>query len=112
MAYQATLRYARITPRKLRYIVDLVRGKNVSQALQVLTLNPRRGAAFLIKVIKSAMANAAVNNPDVDEESLYIAQAMVESGSIIKRWRAAPMGRAAPIKKRTSHVKVILEEKK
>lgn len=111
MAYQATLRHARITPRKLRYVADLVRGKKVSQALQILTLNPRRGAVFLIKLIKSAMANATIN-PDVDEESLYITRAVVESGPIIKRWRAAPMGRAAPIKKRTSHVKVLLEEKK
>lgn len=111
MAYQATLRYARIAPRKLRLVIDSVRGKKVIHALQLLTLSPRRGAPFLIKLIKSAMANALVNS-NVDEESLYIKRAVVEVGPVLKRWRAAPMGRAAPIKKRTSHARVILEERK
>ena len=107
MTYQATLRYARITPRKLRYVMDLVRGKKVSHALQVLSLNPRRGAPFLLKLIKSAVANAVID-PEVDEGSLYITKAVVEPGPTIKRWRTAPMGRGVPIKKRTSHAKVIL----
>jgi large subunit ribosomal protein L22 len=111
MIYQATLRYARITPRKLSYVMDLVRGKNVGEARQILGLNTRRGAAFLIKLLKSAVANATVN-PDVNEDNLYIKQALVEAGPVMKRWRTAPMGRGVPIKKRLSHAKIMLEEKK
>ena len=91
--------------------MDLVRGKKVTEALQILSLTPRRGSYFLIKLIKSATANALIN-PDISEEGLYIRKAVVEPGPTMKRWRTAPMGRGMPIKKRTSHATVILEEAK
>ena len=110
MEYKAILRYARISPRKLRLVVDLIRGKNVHEALELLSLTSKRGAYFLIKLVKSALANATVN-PDVNEEQLYLAKVIVGEGPILKRWRAAPRGRGVPIKKRMSHATVVLGEK-
>lgn len=109
MEYRASLRYIRITPRKLRLVADLIRGKNVRQAQAILSVSPKRGAYFLGKLLKSALANAE-QNPDVDLDQLRISQLRVESGPILKRWRAAPRGRAVPIKKRTSQVTIVLTE--
>ena len=111
MEYSARLRYARISARKMRLVADLIRGKNVNQALDDLHFSNRRGAVFLQKLLRSAVANAS-QNPDVNVEQLYINLIMVGDGPILKRFKAAAMGRAAPIQKRTSHVTIGLTEHK
>ncbi|MEK7449756.1 MAG: 50S ribosomal protein L22 [Planctomycetota bacterium] len=109
MDYSATLRYARITPRKLRLVADLIRGKNVTKALDTLHFCSKRGAYFLQKLLRSAVSNAT-QNPEVNTDRLFIKQIMVGDGPIIKRSRAASMGRSSPLKKRTSHVTINLTE--
>lgn len=106
--YEAILRYAPIAPRKLRYTVDQIRGKNVNQALTALRVIPKRGAYYVNKVLNSAVANASNLDTDLDADNLFVAEARVDPGPIRKRWRAAPMGRAMPIKKRTSHIFIAL----
>ncbi len=106
--YEAILRYAPIAPRKLRYTVDQIRGKNVNLALSALRIIPRRGAYYVHKVLNSAVANASNLDTDLDADNLFVAEARVDPGPIRKRWRSAPMGRAVPIKKRTSHIFIAL----
>ncbi len=106
--YVAILRYAPIAPRKLRYTVDQIRGKNVNLALSALKIIPRRGAYYIHKLLNSAVANASNLNTDLDADNLFVAEARVDPGPVRKRWRSAPMGRAVPIKKRTSHIFIAL----
>lgn len=106
--YKAVLRYAPIAPRKLRYTVDQIRGKNVNRALSVLRVIPKRGAYYVNQVLNSALANASTLDADLDADNLFVAEARVDPGPIRKRWRTAPMGRAVPIKKRTSHIYITL----
>ena len=104
---RAVLRYARVTPRKARQIVDLIRGRRVEEALQILQFIPRRAAPMVAKLLRSAIANAEQKNlGDVDE--LVVAQAYVDQGPALKRYKAGPMGRAMPRKKYTSHITVVL----
>ncbi|MBI4713293.1 MAG: 50S ribosomal protein L22 [Planctomycetes bacterium] len=110
MSYQAKLNYARITPRKLRLVVDLIRGKKAVDAQKILRYSTKRAAAFIYKLLNSAIANATVN-PNVTADNLYVAKVTVGCGPIIKRWRSAPQGRAVPIKKRTSHTTLVLDER-
>ncbi len=108
---RAILRYSRISSRKAEIVADLVRKMQVERALDKLKFVPKRGARLLEKVIRSAVANAT-QNPDIgDIDNLYIREIRVGAGPTMKRFRPAPMGRATPIRKRTSHVTVILEEK-
>lgn len=111
MEYKAILRYARITPRKARRIVQLVRGKKAGDALLSLKFMPYRGARFLEKILKSAMSNAEQKNANVDSEDLIISTAFVDEGPVMKRVSPRAMGRANVIKKRTSHITVILTGK-
>lgn len=104
----ARLRYAPIAPRKLRYTVDQIRGKNVNQALSALRIIPKRGAYYINKLLNSAVANASNLDTDLDADNLFVAEARVDPGPLRKRWRSAPMGRAVPIKKRTSHIFIAL----
>lgn len=108
---QATLRYARITPRKLRLVADLIRGKKVEEAGNILRYCPKRGSYFILKLLNSAVANATSVSPEIDSEYLYVKYITVTPGTIIKRWRASPRGRGMPIKKRTSHAEIILDQK-
>lgn len=103
----ATARFVRISPRKLRLVADLVRGKKISDAKVVLSFTPRGGAKVIGKVISSAVANAE-NNHDMSEDDLFVSSIYVNEGPTIKRWRARAMGRAGRINKRTSHVTVKL----
>jgi len=107
---KAKLSHLRMSPRKVRLVVDLVRGKSVESALAQLTFSPKMAARPVKKLIESASANA-INNFKMDESSLYIAEIAVNEGSTIKRWRPRAHGRAAPIRKRTSHVTVVLAER-
>lgn len=110
---QATAKHVRISPQKCRLVADLIRDRYVGEALTILHFSKKKKAsAILGKVLQSAMANAQQNIPDVDVDNLYIAEVFVNQGPHWKRFRAAPMGRASRILKRTSHVHVLLEERK
>jgi large subunit ribosomal protein L22 len=119
--FSARLRHARISPQKVRYVADTVRGKNVNRALEILQATPRRAARFIHKLLKSAIANAesitSDRNLDIDVEELRVETLMVDGATPYKRFRSAPQGRAVPILKRTSHITLVLgpqpeEEKK
>ncbi|MDL1970057.1 MAG: 50S ribosomal protein L22 [Candidatus Desulfofervidaceae bacterium] len=109
MEARAVARYIRISPRKVRLVIDLVRGKKVEEALAMLEFTPKRAARVVSKLIKSAVANAE-QNPDVDVDNLYIKRIYADSGPILKRIRPRAVGRAYLIRKRTSHITVILDE--
>ncbi|MBN1222830.1 MAG: 50S ribosomal protein L22 [Candidatus Aminicenantes bacterium] len=113
MAGHAVARYMRISPQKCRLITDLIRDRFVGEALTILNFSKKKKASSIVeKVLRSAIANAQQRGPDVDVDNLYIAEVFVNQGPTWKRWRAVPMGRAARILKRTSHVSVYLEERK
>ena len=110
---RAVAKHVRISPQKCRLVADLVRDRFVGEALTILHFSRRKKASVIVeKVVRSAVANAQQKGPDVDVDNLYIAEVYVNEGPMWKRFRAAPMGRAARILKRTSHVHVYLEEKK
>lgn len=111
MKAKAVLKYSRISPHKVRLVADLVRYKPAEQALYTLKFVTKKGARILNKVIRSAVANAEQNPEVQDIDNLYISQIYVNEGPTLKRFRAAPMGRAVPIRKRTSHITVELDEK-
>ena len=109
---KAILKYARISPRKVRLVVDLIRGKAVSEAFNILKFTRRSASGVLEKVLKSAVANA--ENLEIgDPDDLTVETAFVDGGPVLKRFRARSMGRANPIKKRTSHITLVVgvEEK-
>jgi large subunit ribosomal protein L22 len=110
METRAVARFVRISPRKIRLIMDQVRGKQVGEALNMLSFAPQRGARILKKLISSAIANAE-QNTDVDVDSLFILRVYADEGPTLKRWRPRALGRATRIKKRTSHLTVILDER-
>ncbi len=109
MEAKAVLKYVRISPQKTRLVIDMVRGKGVEEAERILTFTQKKAAGIVKKVLKSAVANAAQNR-NIDENILYIKEIFVGQGPSLKRWRARAQGRAAPIKKRMSHITVILDE--
>ena len=110
---QAVSKYARISPQKCRLVADLVRERYVGEALTILRFSKKKKASAIVeKALRSAIANAQQSVPNVDVDNLFISKIFVNQGPQWKRWRAAPMGRAARILKRTSHVHVYLEEKK
>lgn len=108
MAWRATHRFARISPRKARLIIDLIRDRDVTDAMNVLRFTPNRAAGMINKVLKSAVANA--DNAEADVESLFVEEAFVDEGPTIKRWHAKDRGRVHPIMKRTSHITVVVEQ--
>ncbi|MEM6298410.1 MAG: 50S ribosomal protein L22 [Bacteroidota bacterium] len=107
----AKLRNTRIAPRKMRLIVDLIRGKLVGDALNILRFNTKKGAPYLEKLVLSAVANWENKNPDLADRiaDLYIKEIFVDGGRIIKRIQPAPQGRAHRINKRTNHVTVVVD---
>ena len=111
MESKAILKYARITPRKARRIVDLIRGKKAGEALLSLRFMPYRGSAFIEKILKSAMSNAEQKKV-VNPEEMVIEKAYVDQGPVMKRMEPRSMGRANVIRKRSSHIALILSEKK
>jgi len=106
----ATLRYAMISPRKVRIVIDLIRNKPVQEALNILKFIPKRGARFVEKLLKSAIANAE-NNYNMNVDKLYIAEIYANGGPMLKRIRPRAQGRAFLIRKRTSHITVVLKER-
>lgn len=109
MAWTATHRFARITERKARLVVDLIRGMDCNLAVSTLKFTRKRAAFFVNRVLQSAMANA--NEQEADMNSLYVAEARVDSGPIIKRFQPKDRGRAHPIQKRTSHIVISVSER-
>lgn len=107
----ATAKYVRISPRKVRLVADMVRGKSISEAKAVLSFTPKGGAEAVGKVISSAVANAE-NNFDLSGDELFIGQIYVNEGPTLKRFRPRAMGRAARIRKRTSHITVKVATRK
>jgi len=110
MEARAKLRYVRISPRKARQIVDLIRGKDTNSAVSILRFSRKKPAKIVKKVLDSAIANATQTG-EIDPDSLYVKKAFVDQGPMMKRFRAAPMGRAHMYRRRTSHITIILDEK-
>jgi large subunit ribosomal protein L22 len=110
MEAKAIAKYVRMSPIKLKPVADLVRGKDVNEALTILKFTPGKGAEIVEKVVQSALANADVKEMDTD--NLYVAEVYANQGPTMKRWRAGSQGRASIILKRSSHVGVTLREKK
>ena len=107
---QAALRRVRMSPRKARIVADLVRGRSVEEAVALLSAVPRKPAPILSKLILSAAANAGLgSDSQVDADKLFVTKITIDGGPVYKRWRPRAMGRATPIKKRTSHVNVTVE---
>lgn len=109
MESRAVAKYIRMSPQKVRLVADLVRGKKVEEAKQVLQFTRKYAAGPVRKVLTSALANAK-QNPNIDENILYVKEIFVDHGPSLKRWRARAQGRAASIKKRMSHITVVLDE--
>ena len=107
---RATAKYIRVTPRKVKIVVDLIRGKQVDQALAILAYTPKSAAPVALKVLNSAIANAE-NNLEMDRSSLYVAEAYANQGPTLKRYWARSHGRADMIKKHTSHITIVLDQK-
>jgi len=108
---RAVAKHIRISPRKAKIVVDLIRGKRVDDALAILMFTPKSASPVLIKLLNSAIANAE-NNLEMDRESLYIAEAYANQGPTLKRYWARSHGRADTIKKRTSHLTIVLDKAK
>lgn len=106
---RAIARYIRMSPRKVRAVIDLIRGKTVNEALAILANTPRAATVPVMKVLKSAIANAE-NNMNMSQDNLYIAEIYADQGPTLKRIRPRARGMAYMIRKRTSHITVVLDE--
>ena len=107
---RAQAKFVRIAPRKVQIICDMIRGKEAAYAQALMENTPKAGCELMIKVLKSAMANAE-NNFEMDPEKLYVEQAYVDAGPILKRGQPRAHGRMFRINKRTSHITVVVAEK-
>jgi len=110
MEAKAVARNIRIASRKVRLVVDLIRGKQVGEALAILKHTPKAASPVVEKLLKSAIANAE-HNYELDPNSLVVSKIFVDQGATLKRFRPRAMGRARRIHKRTSHITVVLNEK-
>jgi len=108
MEIRAAAKFIRISPRKLRLVMDQVRGRKVEDALNILSFAPQKGAHILKKLIDSAVANAE-QNAGIDVDSLYVKRLYADEGPTMKRWRPRAQGRATRIRKRTSHLTIIVD---
>lgn len=107
---KAIAKYVRISPRKVRIVMNLIRGKDIADAFAILKFTPKRGAVLIEKVLKSAVANAE-NNFDMDTDKLFVSTCFVDQGPTIKRYHPRSRGQAFSILKRTSHITVVVSEK-
>lgn len=110
MEVKASLKYARVGAQKARLVVDLVRGKNVNEAIKTLTFLNKKTAGIVKKLIESAVANAEYKKV-MDVDNLYVKTITVDQGPSLKRFRPRAQGRAFGVRKKTSHINVVLEEK-
>ena len=109
----AKLRYHHIAPRKVRLVVDLIRGKKVDAVMSQLSFSTKKSAPAILKLLKSALSNAKHNfKIDADKKDLYIKEIRVDEGPAMKRYKPAWRGTTKPFKRRTSHIMVVLGEKK
>ncbi len=113
MISSAIARFQRISPRKARVVINMVRGRDATEALQLLEFTPKSAAPIVKKLIASALANAKQKSGSVDPTSLYISKATVDQGpnSHLRRWRPRAMGRATPIVKGVSHITIELDQR-
>jgi large subunit ribosomal protein L22 len=111
MEARATSRFSRITAQKARLVVDLIRGKSVDAALGILEYSPKRGARMVAKTLKSAVANAE-HGQRVDVDALYVKRVWVDEGPTGKRFTPRAHGQATPIFKRSSHITVVVDERR
>ena len=107
---KATAKTVRVSPRKSRLVIDLIRGKSVGEAISILKFSPNKAAGIIEKVLMSAIANAE-NNFDLDVEDLVVSEAFINEGPTMKRFRPRAKGSASPINKRTSHITVVVSER-
>ena len=110
MEARAHLKYARISPRKVKIVLDLIRGKDVDMAMAILMNKPRAASELLVKLLKSAVANAE-NNYSMDTSKLYVAECFANEGPTLKRIMPRAKGSADRIFKRTSHVTIVVKER-
>ena len=110
MEVKAKLRFVRVAPRKARLVADLIRGKRSEEALNILTFTQKAAAKILIKLLKSAIANAT-QKKNIDVDRLYVKQITVDQGPTMKRFMPRALGRATTIRKRTSHIHIVLDER-
>lgn len=107
---RAVAKYVRTSPRKAGYVCNLVRGKDVQEALDILKFVPNKSASIIAKVVKSAAANAE-NNSSMDPKKLYVYKIVANQGPTLKRYKARAQGRGMAIRKRTSHIEVVVKER-
>lgn len=110
MEARAILKFIRVSPRRTRLVIDQIRGKKVEEALDILKFTPKRSAAIVAKVLRSAIANAETTQ-SVDVDRLYIKRVAVDEGGMWKRFMPRAQGRATRIRKRLSHVTVVIDER-
>lgn len=108
---KAIVKYVKISPRKVRQVVDLIRGKKLNEALAILRYTPQRASEAVTKVVKSAAANAE-NNLQMDRDELFVTSCYVDQGPTFKRFQPRAMGRADVLRKRTSHITVMVGDNK
>ena len=106
---RATLKYARISSRKVKIVADLIRGKDVDEALAIVKYTPKASSEIIEKLLKSAIANAE-NNHNMNHNKLYVAEIFANQGPTLKRIRPAAKGSAVRIRKRTSHITIVVRE--
>jgi len=111
METRAVAKHQRISPRKARQVIDLVRGKDVDEAVGILKNTPRKASEMIEDVINSAVANAE-HNHDMIIDDLYISEAYVDEGPTMKRYKPRAMGQASTIRKRTSHITIVVSDEK
>ncbi|KGT38873.1 MAG: 50S ribosomal protein L22 [Weizmannia coagulans] len=111
MQAKAVAKTVRIAPRKARLVIDLIRGKQVGEALSILKFTPKAASPVIEKVLNSAIANAE-HNYDMDANDLVVEKAYVDEGPTMKRFRPRAMGRASQINKRTSHITIVVSDQK
>ena len=109
MEAKAHAKYVRISPRKVKIVCDLIRGKDTKTAKAILMQTPKAAAELMLKLLNSAVANAE-NNHDMDPDNLYVSQTYANPGPILKRIRPQARGRAYRINKRTSHITIVVAE--
>jgi large subunit ribosomal protein L22 len=111
MEVRAKLKYVRVGPRKARLVADLIRGKGSDEALNILSFTKKMPARVMKKLLKSAIANAMQKKKAIDADRLYVKKISVDQGATWKRFTPRALGRATPIRKRTSHISIVLDEK-
>jgi large subunit ribosomal protein L22 len=111
MVVKSVGRYIRVSPRKARLVIDIIRGRDVSDALDILRNSSKAVARTIERILNVGVSNAEDNEEITDVDNLYIKEAYVDQGPTMKRFRPRAMGRATRIRKRTSHITIVLEEK-